>query len=573
MNIESTYNFNDVDFGEFLNTIPEWNIVELSTEDKTKIINSETADEAVSVIYNNLSTLLEKGMFDEVFDELKIALAISRKFNFESLAPKINLQNYFGILNFYLENYELAIQFYHLALNISGNKSSTIYNNIADTLVSLSLNQDAKKYYKLSLSFLTEKYWKKVSNAPVFYSNYCSCLISLKEYEEAKMYFVLFKEAIASNDKYKKLGFQLKVLESKFLKNEKDYEGALLALKEGKQYALENQMFFSLVSYYKNVFEIENERGNVALATKKLRKALELSEKYNIDSQSKVLVKRLIGLYKEQNDFEPITELAFRLLELDAKKNINTITILVEEQIRHFQGLVMKNNLINSQKKDLEQLAYIMAHDLREPLRNIQNFTELVKIEENKKKREKYIDILFDSSERMGLFLKDILDYLIIGSEQTKEPVEIAKIIENIQIEIQTTIKTTGAIINCSNLPTLYANKNEMHSLFMNLITNALKFTKKNIAPIIAIDCEKQNDLYIFRVKDNGIGIGMEHKSKVFEIFKRLHTRSEINGNGIGLSLCRKIIDSHDGDIWLESEKENGTTVYFSIPVSQTNNV
>ncbi len=511
------------------------------------------------------------GDFLRSYALLKICLKMLRQFQIENEKLFLRIYNGLGIINFYLEKFELAIQFYHLALYISEGKSAVCYNNIADSLFRLSLYKDAKSYYELALAHLNSDYVKTVANAPVFYSNYCMCLIELNDLERAKIYFTLFKNAIQENaEKFAYLSFQQYQLESSFLFKEDKLVEAFEKLKTAREIAYGSSRVLDQILLDIEIAEILFSQNKLKESLDILEAILEVSDEKKINVYTKKILNMLVDIHRLSPSSKKLTELLLRYVDLEKNTNndkFSTIITLVKEQKYQVDQLVLKNKLIDSQKRDLEQFTYIAAHDLQEPLRNILNFTDLFKLEKENDKRLKYADIVIDSTKRMSQFLSGILQYSIIGNEKFREEVDVNEIVGNIKIDIQTIIKAKQAQIICNNGLKIWGVKSEIFSLFLNLITNALKFSKKNVSPIVIIDCKKQNDFYLFSVKDNGIGIEMEYKDKIFEIFRRLHSRSEIKGSGIGLSLCKKIIDEHGGKIWIDSQKDEGTTVHFTMKV------
>lgn len=232
---------------------------------------------------------------------------------------------------------------------------------------------------------------------------------------------------------------------------------------------------------------------------------------------------------------------------------------------------------------DLEQFAYVASHDLQEPLRNVKNFTELFarkyvgKIDE---KADTYIDYITGGAERMQTLIFDLLSYSRITTRGGEfEETNLNEIVDDVLENLQLLIKENNAKIIVKDLPVIKVDGAQMAQLFQNLIGNAIKF-KNNRTPEIEINAKKKNDEWIIFVKDNGIGIDMKYANKIFEVFQRLHTRDEYSGTGIGLAICKRIIERHNGKIWIESEIGNlsalsagqaggqagGTTFYFTIP-------
>lgn len=277
-----------------------------------------------------------------------------------------------------------------------------------------------------------------------------------------------------------------------------------------------------------------------------------------------------IGLQKKVSDMEveiikrsrEIQELNF---ELENKVKERTETLLKREAT-----LEKQNKKLQNQNKELEQFTYIASHDLQEPLRSLISFSELLekefigKLGEN---GEFYINFISKSSKRMQLLVKGLLDYSRIGREKNLVEIDCNQIMKDVLTDMIITIKESNAEITVSDLPQLKGYETEIRQLFQNLVSNALKFRKKDVAPKIEIFAQKREDDWLFSVQDNGIGIEENNKQKLFVIFKRFNNREEYEGTGIGLAHCKKIAELHGGTIWADSKFGEGSTFYFTIPI------
>jgi len=234
--------------------------------------------------------------------------------------------------------------------------------------------------------------------------------------------------------------------------------------------------------------------------------------------------------------------------------------------------LDLKNKELERKNKELEQFAYVTSHDLQEPLRTTSSFVKLLKEQYGgklDKKADKYFSFIVDSSDRMKVLIKDLLDYSRIGSKNQLEKVDCNSIIQDVIADIELVIRDFNAEIIYGDLPVINGYPTKMKQLFQNLLINAIKFSKKEVAPDINISVNKTDGYWKFAFSDNGIGIEKIHQERIFVIFQRLHTRSEYNGSGIGLSHCKKIVELHHGKIWVESEPGKGSTFYFTIPCAE----
>ncbi|MGH1536857.1 MAG: ATP-binding protein [Gammaproteobacteria bacterium] len=231
---------------------------------------------------------------------------------------------------------------------------------------------------------------------------------------------------------------------------------------------------------------------------------------------------------------------------------------------------------LTNTNSELESFTYVASHDLQEPLRMISNFTDLLEKNYSKnldKTATEYLEILSKSASQMRLMIKDLLEYAHSSKENEKyEDINLNDIIDNVRTNLEKQIHDTNAKILFYNLPVIHANKASVISLLQNLISNGIKFQDINNQPIIEINAVHQENTVVISIKDNGIGIDCDYQSKIFEPFKRLHAKSEYKGTGIGLAVCNKIISRMGGTMWIESNKNVGSTFFVSIPnlITQT---
>lgn len=222
--------------------------------------------------------------------------------------------------------------------------------------------------------------------------------------------------------------------------------------------------------------------------------------------------------------------------------------------------------------RDLEQFAYVASHDLQEPLRMIATYTQLLaeryrgKLDEN---ADKYIHYAVDGALRMQSLIQDLLMFSRVGRQgtdlqKTDCDAIVATAIKNLEVAIQ----DSGTQIIYDGLPTVMADSSQLLQVVQNLIGNAIKF-RSSRPSVIRVTAERTMKEWVFSVADNGIGIAPEHAEAIFVIFRRLHTRGEYPGSGIGLAICKKIIEQHGGRIWVESNLGQGSTFRFTLPVKR----
>ena len=234
------------------------------------------------------------------------------------------------------------------------------------------------------------------------------------------------------------------------------------------------------------------------------------------------------------------------------------------------QLTIIADNLKKS-NEDLEQFAYIASHDLQEPLRAVSSYCQLLKEKEYNnvdEESKKFLDYIIDSSFRMKTLIKELLDYSRVGrKDKPFEKIDLKELLQEVLYDFEVSIKETNAnIIIESELPEIFAIRFRIKQLLHNIISNSLKF-RSDKKPVIRISCCETEDshYWLFSVKDNGIGIDKKYYHRIFGVFKRLYSREEYPGTGIGLALCKKIVERHGGRIWVESEVNKGTCIYFTI--------
>ena len=228
-----------------------------------------------------------------------------------------------------------------------------------------------------------------------------------------------------------------------------------------------------------------------------------------------------------------------------------------------------KTKELERSNKELEQFAYVASHDLQEPLRTISNYVDLLEEDYSETKNEiikQYFTFITSASSRMQILIKDLLDFSRVGKNPVFVSVDCNKILKEVIAELESSIKESKAKITFSVLPVVTGIEIELKRVFQNLISNALKFRRKDVVPEIEITSVETESEYVFSIKDNGIGIEEKSKSKLFVIFQRLHPAEEYPGTGIGLATAKKIVDLHKGKIWIESKVNEGSVFYFTIP-------
>jgi PAS domain S-box-containing protein len=219
--------------------------------------------------------------------------------------------------------------------------------------------------------------------------------------------------------------------------------------------------------------------------------------------------------------------------------------------------------------KDLEQFAYVASHDLQEPLRAVGGFVTLLQQRyrgQLDEKADSYINAAVEGATRMQALINGLLEYSRVGTRgNVPAPAPAGDALQQALANLQTLIQESDAVLTADPLPVVQADAHQLTHVFQNLIANAIKFRGER-APEIQVGARRQEAAWLFWVRDNGIGIDPQYNERIFVIFQRLHTRTQYPGTGIGLSICKRIVERHGGRIWVESQPGRGSTFYFTLP-------
>ncbi|MFK8006046.1 MAG: tetratricopeptide repeat protein [Saprospiraceae bacterium] len=348
--------------------------------------------------------------------------------------------------------------------------------------------------------------------------------------------------------------------------------------------------------YYRNFTDLKDSLRNEAT----LQKMSDTKMQYEITKKEKDILKRdaelqstyrnflIVGLlalmvilwqvhskYKTQTEHNKIqTDKNYQIqqqnmeLEKAHLKQVETNQLLKEQN----EQSLIQNKKLERKNDELQRFAYIASHDLKEPLRNIGSFATLLKRRFKGKlgsEADDYIDFITTNVSRMYDLLHEVLMYSKLENEEIyEEPVSLNEVVDTVIETLKGKIMEHNVDVKVANLPEVKGHKSHLNQLFQNLISNSIKYTNRE-NPQVEIGLKEKfqgNDLVYF-VKDNGIGIDMEFKDRVFEIFKRLHGKDEYEGTGVGLAICKKIVNQNNGEIWVESEVGQGATFYFTLNI------
>lgn len=228
---------------------------------------------------------------------------------------------------------------------------------------------------------------------------------------------------------------------------------------------------------------------------------------------------------------------------------------------------------LKASNKDLEQFVYIASHDLKEPLRMIVSYAQLLKRFHKKDLNTQgleFLEYMVEGATRMNTLIQDLLVYSQTDKVNIKanyNEIDCNEVLEVVRKNLQFSIEETKAVIYTEQpLPIVKGQFSQIVQLFQNLISNAIKFRYQDVIPIIKIKVQEVYPNYIFSIKDNGIGIHPDFQHKIFSVFKRLHNRSQYEGTGVGLAICKKTVEKMGGQLWVESEEGKGATFFFTLP-------
>lgn len=248
---------------------------------------------------------------------------------------------------------------------------------------------------------------------------------------------------------------------------------------------------------------------------------------------------------------------------------------MAEERLKEYAGKLHRTNEdLQRSNEDLQRFAYIASHDLQEPLRSIVSYSQML----NRRYRGKldadvdeFLEYIVEGGLRMQMLIQDVLAFSCINATEPQfKETDIGVVLAEVEQGLDQLISASGATITHDPLPVVKADRVQMVQLFSNLITNAIKFHRPGVLPMVHIRAGRTGQFWEFSIADNGIGIEPEYFDRIFVIFQRLHTRKEYEGTGIGLAIARKILDRHGGQIRVTSTVGRGTTFYFTLPAIAT---
>jgi len=280
-------------------------------------------------------------------------------------------------------------------------------------------------------------------------------------------------------------------------------------------------------------------------------------------------------IFKKKDGSSGYGEIHIKLVNIGGKeREILVIARDITQRRKNEEALLKSLKELEISNQELDDYTYAVSHDLKAPLRTIKSFSSFL-LEDHAnildEEGKEYLNRMMEATIRMNELIDDLLLISRVSRKHTEtEFVDLNKLIEEIKRDFEDQLKEVSGTIVSEDLPTIHVQKVWVKQLFSNLISNGLKFNK-SAEPIVSISYEERPTEYLFVFKDNGIGIDEKYHEQIFKIFQRLHSEDEYPGTGAGLTICKKIVDSYGGRIWVESKPGKGSTFYFTYPKQYNN--
>ncbi|MFB3812928.1 MAG: ATP-binding protein [Terriglobales bacterium] len=299
-----------------------------------------------------------------------------------------------------------------------------------------------------------------------------------------------------------------------------------------------------------------------------------VSEKVQLAAAERAVVNILDDFSEEKTRLETVQRAVLNILDdLEterAKAELNQqLQREIEERKRAEEALKANSAELARSNADLQQFAYVASHDLQEPLRTLSSFSQLLKRRYHGRldsEADEFITFIVEGATRMQTLINDLLAFSRVGTRGSPfTPVNCAEILASVEENLELAIADNEAVITHDLLPIVSADATQLTQVFQNLLSNAIKFRRAE-PPRIHVSAARRDGAWRFSVRDNGIGIAPQYYDRIFVIFQRLHGREAYPGTGIGLAICKKIVERHGGCIWVESEPGQGSTFHFTIP-------
>ncbi len=513
------------------------------------------------------------------------------------------LLNNIGIIHSAELRYEKALEYFERSLKIERATNNELgismaLTNIGEQYKNLDKKAKALICYKEALA-LSEKIDDQVGVA-MLYSN-----MGEVHYENGLLDLAgeLYPKALEISKRTGDKGTTVVILNNiaKLKQKKNHYQSAIRYAQEGLHMAREmgdkravTDIFETLTDSYVAIADFEkaykykslfNQAKDSLFSAEKSKQIMELSTQYETtrketenqllkeqQEKNQAIIKQrtIIGLAIAITLFL-MSIIAFILYNSNRQKNKYSQK-LEDEVTSRTSDLEESNVKLRESNLELERFAYIASHDLKEPLRNITSFTRLVerRLPEDVKKDKnikEYLSFIINNTKQMHRLIEDVLEYSRIDNlEPESETIELKDLVDSVINVLSSTLEEKNVKLNIGDLPRINANSSQVFLVIKNLIENGIKYNE-NDHPVISIYCKANNGMQEITISDNGIGIEEQYQKRIFGMFKRLHNRETYQGSGLGLSICKKIVQNLGGRIWVESEEGKGSKFTFSLPI------
>jgi light-regulated signal transduction histidine kinase (bacteriophytochrome) len=302
------------------------------------------------------------------------------------------------------------------------------------------------------------------------------------------------------------------------------------------------------------------------------------AEKARLADNQKAILNILEDFSAEKTRLEATQKAILNILEdFDAEKSKveaanEGLRREITERRQAEEALVDRTKELGRSNAELEQFAYVASHDLQEPLRMVSSYVQLFakryqgQVDEQ---ADKYIQYAVEGARRMSLLIGGLLEYSRVGRQDLTPRVVNAELaLEQAMSNLRAVFEETGAEVSHDPLPDVVADAAQLMQVLQNLLGNAVKFRRAGVPPRVRVTATRGEGEWLFAVEDNGIGIAAQHAERVFVIFQRLHTRADYPGTGIGLAICKKVVERHGGRIWVDAAPDQGSIFRFTLPAA-----
>ncbi len=489
-------------------------------------------------------------------ESLLDALERSEEINFKAQVARCQIN--LGSIYAQLFNHQEAIKKYENVLSrfdelLEKSTKVVLFNNLGNIHYQQDEVDLALESYQKAYDLASETAYLEM--IPHSLAQMAKCNLSKNDFVQAS--YNTDEAEQLFNEKPQLSGWPIHLInEGVILEHNAAHEEAITKIKKGLSAAINRKDPITEIHALSTLSDLFRKQGKLEDALEYLNQYVESSRNYDLNKQGLQILDM---------------EISYAL-----KDKQKTIEQLIKDNeykallLKQSEKIADQNEMLKEVNEELRQYAYITSHDLKEPLRMIKSFSQLVlekyhpQLDEEGKE---YLGYIKEGSLRMDQLLTDLLKYTRLGSQEVEiEKVDLNEVVDIVKLYLKDAIEKSDCKIEIRKLPIVKSNQSLLIQLFQNLILNAIKFHKENSNPEILIDYSEDEFSYQVCVKDNGIGIPEDQKDRIFIIFQQLHAKSAFQGTGIGLAICKKISKKLGGEIWLESDGKTGSSFFFSIP-------